>query len=178
MKTRSIDRDDPECRFCSVKKHPNRKDKREFTLTINPTKMEDMLKAMKEKNFSSNDLSRTFFITPSITDIEWLNMIFDVDRPIEKLESPRSRILSVEYIDKNGKDRKKEIYFDGHRKSNGDGNTDEWVYWFDIHDIEEAEYLLPFVEKHFLNEDIRIYNPEYRESNKNKWRPLPFGGMI
>lgn len=164
--TRTLDREDPECRFFAEKKHPNRKNKKEFSLTINPEKMEGIIKAVKEKTFPSKDLSRTFFITPSNVDIAWLKLIFDVDRPMENLESPKSRILKIRYINNKGKNRPKEIYFDGHLKGKG------WVYWFDVQNIEEAEYLLPFIERYFLSEEIRIFNPEYRESNRNMWKPL------
>lgn len=171
-RTRTVDKDDPECRFFSEKRHPNRQNKKVFTLTMNIIKMEETLKAIKEGIFPSKDLSRTFLITPKKNDETWLRIIFDLEHPMENLESPKSKILKIMYINKKGKEKPKLIYLDSEVTGIG------WQYVFNVHDIDEAEYLLPFIQRFFLSEEIRVFRPEYRDPNSNMWRSLDFEQMI
>ena len=47
-----------------------------------------------------------------------------------------------------------------------------YIYWFNCHNKDEAEYFHPFVEKFFLEVDIRIFGAAYRDANDNAWKPL------
>lgn len=167
-KSVSVDKEIPTCRIIAPDKHPNNKDKMIHTLTINPNKIEDTLDAIKKGTFPLKDLSRSFYINPSTAIGEWLGTyIFDVEHHEENLVSPKSRILEVPYIkQKTGKKRKLPVYFEDYVPDIG------YVYWFSCYNKDEAEYFHVFVEKFFLEADIRIFGAAYRSANDQPWEPL------
>lgn len=164
----SVDKEIPTCRIVAPDKHPNNKNKTIYTLTINQNKIEETIDTIKKGTFPLKDLSRSFYINPSTAIGEWLETyIFDMDHHKENLASPKSRILDVPYIkEKTGKKRKLHVYYDNYVPDIG------YLYWFKCHNKDEAEYYHVFVEKFFLEADIRIFGAAYRPSNDQPWEPL------
>lgn len=165
----SVDKEIPTCRIIAADKHPNNKDKTIYTLTINSNKIEETLDTIKKGTFPLKDLSRSFYINPSKAIGAWLETyIFDIDHHHENLASPKSHILEVPYEvnTKTKKMRKKPVYFEDYVAEIG------YVYWFSCNNKDEAEYFHVFVEKFFLEADIRIFGAAYRSANDRPWEPL------
>lgn len=164
----SIDKEIAVCRVTAEEKHPNKKKKRLHRYTINPNKLRDTITAIEEHKIPLKELSRSILMSPTKADDAWFETyFFDVDYPNDNLDSPKSQILEILYRDQmTGKKKILEVYFDGYIAELG------YIYWFSVLNKNDAEYLHPYVEKCFLEEEIRIFDAEYRDANDHAWKPL------
>lgn len=162
----SVDKETAVCRVVAEEKHPNRKNKRLHRYTINIDKLKDTITSIDK--IPLKERSRSILMSPTKADDAWFGIyFFDVDYPNDNLDSPKSHILEILYIEeKTGKRKVLEVYFDGYVAEQG------YIYWFSVLDKDEAEYLHPHVERFFLEEEIRIFDAEYRDANDNIWKPL------
>lgn len=163
-----VDKETAVCRIVAEEKHPNKKKKRLHRYVINPDKLKDTISTIEEGKIPLKDLSRSILMSPTKADDAWFGTyIFDVDYPNDNLDSPKSQILEILYIDEMTRKKKVlEVYFDSYIAELG------YIYWFSVLDKDDAECLHPYVEKFFLDEEIRIFGAEYRDANDHAWKPL------